>query len=786
MSMLQRKLGRDLLAMKGQVLTIALVVASATGGFFGSLGTYHALQRARDTFYETARFAHVFVDLKRAPESLLRQIADIPGVDEAEANVEASSQLMVAGVAEPLIARLVGTPPGDGPRLNRLHIRRGRMIERAAGLEALVDEGFAAARQLRPGDTVSVLLNGKRESLTIVGIGLSPEYINPSQGGAFPDPKGLGVFWVDEERLASAFDLKDAFNHVSVRLSPAASEPDVLATLDVLLRPFGGRGAYARRDQISHKIVTQEMNQQRVLGTVMPAIFIWVAAFLLNVVLGRQIAVQREQIAALKALGYANGAIVVHYLQFVAIVVLCGLLLGVGVGAWFGRYMTGMYSAFFHFPEAPFRLEPALVAIAAGVTLLAAVGGALLAIRNVVRLSPAQAMRPPSPPRYRRLLLERLGVAGWLPMSARMVLRNLERRPVRSLLAAVGIAASVALIVSGTFWWDAINYMVDIQFNAVERSDAVVALVNPRMAATRYEIERLPGVMQAEPYRSVAVQLRAGPHVFRTAILGLNAGSALRRTLDEAGRPVQIPSTGILLSSRLAERLNVRAGDFVRVEALEGSRIQSDVRVEGVVKDLFALVGYMNRTALNRLMGEADAISAMDIRLDPRQSQALFSRIKQTPGIATIAIKTNSLQSFRETSARNVLVFTSIFTIFAATIAVGVVYNSARIALAERAWELASLRVLGFRRGEVSSFLLGELALEVAVGIPLGLWLGYGLALFLTDAMHSDTFRIPVIIAPKTYAIAIVAILASGLLSALIVRRRIDALDLVSALKTRE
>jgi putative ABC transport system permease protein len=785
-SMLQRKLGRDLLAMKGQVLTIALVVASATGGFLGSLGTYHALQRARDSFYLQARFGDVFVDLKRAPLSVLEDVARITDIIDAEANVEAATQLSLVGVAEPLIARLVGVPPDSGPRLNRLHIRRGRMIEPAAKMEALVDEGFAATRHLNPGDEVTVLLNGKREPLTIVGIGLSPEYINPSQGGAFPDPKGLGVFWVDEERLAGAFELKDAFNHVSVLLSPSASEHRVLAELDTLLQPYGARGAYGRRDQISHKIVTQEMNQQRVLGTVMPALFIWVAAFLLNVVLGRQIATQREQIAALKALGYANGSIVLHYLEFVLIVVLCGVLLGVGVGAWFGRYMTGMYSDFFHFPAVPFRIEPVLLAVAAGITAAAAFAGALLAIRNVVRLSPAQAMRPPAPPRYRRLLLERIGIVGWLPMSARMILRNLERRPVRSLLAAVGVAASVALIVSGTFWWDAINYMVDIQFNAVERSDAVAAFVNPRAVATRFEVERLPGVMQAEPYRSVAVQLRAAQYSYRTAILGLPHRLGLRRTLNDAQRPIDLPPAGLLLSNRLAERLHVRPGDSLRVEALEGNRVQHDIRIEGVVKDLFAQVAYMDLPSLSRLLDEPESMSAMDLRLDATQGAALFARIKQTPGVATLSIKTNSLQSFRETSARNVLVFTSIFTLFAATIAVGVVYNGARIALAERAWELASLRVLGFSRAEVSTFLLGELALEVAVGIPLGLWLGYGLASFLAGQMHSDTFVIPVIIAPKTYVLAAGAVLASGLLSALIVRRRIDALDLVGALKTRE
>jgi putative ABC transport system permease protein len=383
--MLHRKLRRDLSGMKGQVLTIALVVACASGGFLGSLGTFHALQRARDTFYAKAHFADAFVDVKRAPQPLLREVLSLPDVIDAEANVVAESQLSVAGVAEPLIAHLVGIPTKSGPRLNKLYVRRGRMIEPTDTLEALVDEGFAAARHLALGDTVQVLLNGKSEALLIVGIGLAPDYINPSQGGGFPDPKGLGVFWVDEERLASAFDLRGSFNHVSLLLSASASEPRVLAALDELFRPYGGRGAYGRRDQISHKIVTQEMNEQRVLGTIMPTLFIWVAAFLLNVVLGRQISTQREQIAALKALGYASSAIALHYIEFVLAVVLLGIVLGVGIGAWFGTYMTGMYSAFFHFPEVPFRIEFGLLAVAAGISALAAFTGALLAVRNVLR-----------------------------------------------------------------------------------------------------------------------------------------------------------------------------------------------------------------------------------------------------------------------------------------------------------------------------------------------------------------------------------------------------------------
>jgi putative ABC transport system permease protein len=784
--MLHRKLRRDLLSMKGQVATIALVVASATGGFVGSLGTYHALQQARTAFYAHFRFANVFVDVKRAPRALLQRVSTIPGVVDSEANVVADSQLLLPGVPEPLIAHLVGIATGTGPRLNRLYIRRGRMIEPGAALEGLVDEGFAAARHLGPGDDVTVLLNGIRQRLKIVGVGLSPEYINPSIGGAFPDPKGLGVFWIDGERLADSFDLKEAFNHLSVVTASSASESQVLNDLDVLLRQNGGRGAYGRRDQTSDRIVSQEMNQQRVLGTVMPSLFVWVAAFLLNVVLGRQIATQREQIAALKALGFGNGGIALYYLEFVAIVVTCGVGLGIGIGAWFGSYMTGMYADFFHFPAVSFRIEPALIAAAAGACIAAGFGGALFAIQRVIKLSPAQAMRPPAPPRYRPLLLERLGVAQFIPTGARMILRNLERRPLRSVLAAVGVGAAVALIISGTFWWDAIGYMIDVQFNSADRSDAVITFAEPRSRAVGFDALRLPGVMQTEAYRTVGVRFRSAHHVYRTAIMGLGDQSRLRRVLDGRHRPIDMPAEGVLLSDRLAKRLDVRAGEFVQAELLEGARIRCDVLVAGVVDDMFALMGYMNLDALNRLMYEADSISAMNLRLDRARQDDLFARIKSMPAVAMISIKENSLASFRETSARNVLVFTSIFTLFAATIAVGVVYNSARVSLAERAWELASLRVLGFSRGEVSTFLLGELALELCAGIPIGLWLGRWLGAMLSDMMHSDTFRIPVVIAPKTYIIAILTTVVSGVLSALIVRRRIDRLDLVAVLKTRE
>ena len=523
MKALDRKLLRDLWHLRSQVVTVALVVGSAVAGFAGSLATYVSLVDARDSFYESARFADVFADLKRAPRAIERRLAEIPGVSDAEATVAFDATIDVAGVAEPVIGRMIGLP-ADGPsRLNRLVIRRGRAPEPGRAGEAVVSEGFAAARRLAPGDSVGALLNGRRETLSIVGIGLSPEYIFAASGGAFPDDRNFGVFWVDRERLATAYDMEGAFNHVTLRLAPGASERAVIAALDALLEPWGGLNAHGRDEQLSHRMLAQEISQWKVTGTVIPTIFLAVSAFLLNVVLGRQVATQREQIAALKALGYANGALMRHYLLQVGVIVALGIALGIGAGIWFGEAVTGLYAEFFHFPAYRFRLPLWVVALAAAITAGAAVAGTLGAVRRAVAIAPAEAMRPPFPGVYRPTLMERLGLGRLLTPAMRMTVRNIERRWGRALLTTFGIASAMAIIICGMFWRDALDYMIEAQFEAAQRADAEIALVEPSDPAAVREIARLPGVMFAEGALDVPVRLVAGHRSYRTAIQGIAA-----------------------------------------------------------------------------------------------------------------------------------------------------------------------------------------------------------------------------------------------------------------------
>lgn len=787
MKALDRKLLRDLRLMWSQALTIALVVASGVAGYIATFSAYDGLSWSREVYYTESRFADVFASLKRAPLALERQLAALPGAAHVETSVAQLVQIDIPNVSDPIIGRLVGIDPLAPPQLNRIFLREGRMPSAQGGqtLEVLVSEAFALARGLKPGDRLHALINGKREALQIVGIALSPEYVFAGAGGS-PDLRGFGVFWLERKALAAAYNMEGAFNQVAVRLAPGASEGRVIDGLDQLLAPFGGVSAHGRDEQMSNKFLSSEIKEQRVFGTVLPTIFLAVAAFLLNVVLSRQIATQREQIAALKALGYDNWSIARHYLKLVMLIVTLGMLIGVGLGAWLGHWFMGLYAEVFRFPELRHRIRPELILAAGGLTLAAALGATWHAIAATVRLAPAEAMRPPAPGRYRPSFVEAWGLREWFSPAVRMILRTMQRRPLRTGLTIFGIAASMAIVINGAFWNDTIELMLHSQFRLALRGDVVIGLVEATPARITHEVARLPQVTAVEGARSVTARLVHGQHHWRGSVQGRSAEPQLQRILDAQQHSHAPPQDGLLLTDRLAERLHIRPGQMVRVELTEGRRQVLELPVTGTVSEMMGMGAYIERRSLNRLLQEGDIVNTLVVSVNPGHEAELLERLKNLPRVAMAFSKSVMLRNIEEITARNMLTFSAILTVFASIIAVGVVYNHARIALAERAWELASLRVLGFTRGEVSVFLLGELALEILLAIPLGLVAGYWLAAVIVNLIKTDEFFFPLIIQPATYAYAVVTVVVAGAASALIVRRRIDTLDLVGVLKTRE
>lgn len=786
MRALDRKMFRDLWYMKGQAVAIGLVISSGVATFIMSVSTLDSLQSTQSRFYREYRFADVFASLKRAPESVRSQILGISGVQAVETRVAAPANLSLEDYPDPATAMILSVPDHGQPLLNQIHLRNGRMVDAGRDDEILVSEAFATAHGFRPGDRLYATINGRRKGLRIVGVALSPEFVYQLQPGSIiPDFKSYGIFWMARTPLATAFDMEGAFNDVSLTLTAGVKAEDVILELDEVLKRYGGHGAIARKDQTSNRYLSEEFRQLENMATMFPAIFLSVAAFLLNVVVSRLIATQRDQIAILKAFGYTTADVALHYLKLVVLVVLIGVAGGVAFGAWLGSGMSNMYMDFYRFPFLIYELRFAVVLTAALISAGAAMVGTLYAVVKAAGIPPAEAMQPPAPGRYRKSVIEYLGLTG-LAQPTRMIIRNLERRPLKAFLSIVGISFACAILVMGGFFADTVDHMVNIQFKLAQRDDVTVTFVEPASEKALYSLRSLPGVTHAEPYRAAPVRLRHGHRTYRTSVQGLPPGSDLHRLLDAELKLVSLPPGGIVLTDYLADFLRAKPGDMLTVEVLEGSRPVRQIPLAGTVREFVGLAAYMSLPALNRVLREGNAISGAWLSVDRPQEESIYRKLKDIPRIAGVSVRRKALENFYETMARQMLTFAFFNTILAATIAFGVVYNSARIALSERSRELASLRVLGFTRGEISYILLGELAFLTLIALPIGFLIGYLLCGYMVYNMQTDLFRFPLIVEPSSYSFAATAVLISALISGLIVRRKLDHLDLVAVLKTRE
>ncbi|MDH3671915.1 MAG: ABC transporter permease [Gammaproteobacteria bacterium] len=787
MKTLDRKLLRDLWHMRGQAIAIALVIVSGVATFIMSLSTLHSLQLTQATFYQDYRFADVFVSLKRAPEALRARIAEIPGVDKVETRVVTQVNLDIEGFSDPVRGQVLSIPDEGESILNRLYLRQGRLVDSTRDREVVLTEAFAQAHGLKLGDSLHAIINGRRKALTIVGIVLSPEYIYQlGPGDLSPDFKHYGIMWMARKPLGTAYDMEDAFNDVVLTLFAGSQPEDVIDRLDDLLEPYGGLGAYEREDQISHRYLSEDFKQLGQMATIFPIIFLGVAAFLLNVAATRLISTQREQIAALKAFGYSNLDVGLHYQKLIIVVVLVGVVGGLGVGVWLGTGLSEIYMQFYRFPFLKYELQPGVVMAAVVVSVLAAVFGTSNAVRKAILLPPAEAMRPEPPAGYRQTLIERLGLQRMFSQPTRMIARHLERRPVKSLLSVAGIAFACAIMMVGRFQEDAIEYMVDVQFELAQRQDLTVTFVEPTSGRGLYELQSLQGVEHAEAFRVVPARLRFGHRSYRTSIQGIEPDGVLQRLLDAELKPIELPPAGVILTKHLSKMLGIRPGDLLTVEVLEGRRPVREVPVVALVKEYVGLSAYMERSALNRLMHEGNAISGVHLSADIRYESEIYTALKKTPRVAGTVARENAIRNLFDSFGDTLLIFTFVNTLLAGTIAFGVVYNSARIAVSERSRELASLRVLGFTRAEISYILLGELGALTLVAIPFGLVIGLGLCAYIASGLQTDLYRVPLILEPSTYAFAATVVLLSACISGLMVRRHLDHLDLVAVLKTKE
>ncbi|WP_208349566.1 ABC transporter permease [Pseudaestuariivita rosea] len=787
MQAIDRKLLRDFKRLWVQALAIALVLACGVTILLTSLGMYQALTETRAAYYERNRFADVFAETRRAPISLMQEIADIDGVLTAEARVSGTAILDLPERPRTATGRILSLPEAHAPVLNIPLLRWGRLPDPNATDEVMVNEPFALANGFEYGDQFSANLNGQKRTLTVVGAALSPEFIYTIGPGALmPDNEYYGILWMSERTVAAAFDMTGAFNGVTLALATGSTEKDVIDRLDDILEPYGGLGAYGRDLHLSDSFIDAEISQLRGMAMVLPPIFFGISAFLVSMVMGRIIALERSEIGLLKAVGYSNTEVCLHYLMLAGLIAVLGICIGWAMGTWLARGMALQYAQFFDFPFVIFRLSYWVYAAAGLAALLTTTLGAMRSALAAAWLAPAIAMQPPTPPRFKRSWLDRMMTALRLSQPTIMILRSFFRWPGRSFLTCLGLSLAVASVIASLFVSDALDEIIETAFFQTNRQDAIVIFTDDLPETALTEVLALPGVLKAEPQQYHTAILRNGYLSKRVAIEARPPNTDLSRVMSADDVVISAPPGGILLSERLADQLDARPGDVIDAEFLTGRRETLALPVTGLVEQHFGLGAYVDLNYINAQFRQIPQMSVANISLDSARLPDLHLALKELPKLSGLVEMNENREAFQETIQQNVAVMNTVYITIAILITIGVAYNGARIQLSERARELASLRILGFGRGEVSYILVGETMFLTLLAQPLGWLIGAYIARLMTNAFSSDLYAIPLVLELDTFALASLIVLTVAFASAMVVRRRLDRLDLVSVMKTRE
>lgn len=787
MRALDKKLLRDLWRMRLHAIAVVLVLACGLSVFVMAVGMRESLERTRADYYAQRRMADLAVSVVRAPDRLAGQLANLPGVAAIETRIAGLALLNVAQIEEPASARLVSLPETGRPRVNDLVLRSGRWPDPMRREEILISEAFATALRLHIGDRLSATLHGRRESLRIVGIANSPEFIFVSAPGElFPQPERFGVIWMGREALARAYDLDGAFNEAVFRLARNAQARETIEAIDSVLRSYGSSGAYGRDRMMSDRYLTEELHQLATMAIFLPVFFLAVAAFLVNISLGRVIATERSNIGLLKAFGYADSDVAWHYAKSALLLACGGALLGSIAGVWFGHSVADMYQQYYHFPRLAFVASPGVFAGAWAAGLGAAGIGALISVLRAARLAPAAALAPPKPAVFVRMNSGIEAFIADLDGKSRIISRRIMRYPRRAATTAIGVAFAIALLIVARSFPAVMDHLLDVHFQQGNRQDVTLTFIESREMGVLHDVERLPGVLYAEPTRAEDVIFHHGRRRVQEALIGVPEDARLGRVIGQGGEAIAPPAAGVLLSRALAQKLAARPGDLIEVEQTRGRRLRVSVQVSGIAAPMLGSSAYMELGALARLMREPGRISGANLVMDSRQHSAFNTRLKETPALVGASFVTLAERSMRTNFDEHIGVMIGIYSLFAAVMAGGVAFSAARVTLAEQERDLATLRVLGFTRAEASYVLVGEIAALALLAAPFGCLLGAGMAIWLMQLFKTDMYDFPWVFDPPSYAYAVAFTLACVLIAAMIVRRAVDRLDMVGVLKARD
>lgn len=785
--MLWKKMWRELRENKAAYLACLAVIAIGLMLFVAMSVLFEGLNEAKNNFYGDYRFADGFAKVRGISQIQVDRLAFVEGISRLEGRRVEDVRVFFPEREENVYLRLVSLRPEQTARLNDVMLQAGTLP--AAGSRSILpDPGFLEANGLQTGDTIPVIIAGNQVELTVTGAAISPEFVYAMRTpmDIYPDPATFGVAYLPLDVMQNLFG-EESLNDITFTLAPGHTYEDVEGRLKPRLESYGLESIYAREDQLSEVILNQELQSLQSMVTSMPLLFLIVAATILYILLKRMVEQQRGQIGTLKALGYSSREILFHYISYALIIGALGGLFGALLGFWLSYPLMAMYETFFNLPGLTGRFS--FYYLVLGVLFSTGFGAlaGYFGSKDVLKLQPAEAMKPPAPPSAKQTLLE-----GWraywnnLTVQGKMATRNMFRNLGRSFITLIGVMFAFSLIATTGYFLSLMDVLLVDQFTKVQTHDVKVVFTAPTNSwEARLELSPLPGVNRFEAYLEAPATLQHGWYEKDTVILGLEPESEMYNLLNRNGVKVALPAEGILLSQNLAESLRAEAGSRLEIESpyAKDSPVYSEV--VDIIPQYLGTNAYMDIQALGRLLGQGNISTAALLAVEEGAFPYLKDRYRESAGVFSVEEKSALLNKFQELMESYSFTFW-VLALFGILTGFAVIYNSGMVSLSERRRELASLRVMGMTSEEVLQVLSFEQwfvsLFGMLAGVPMTMLFLQGMA----NAMQNDVFTYPVMFELQPFIIGTVGTAASIWLTQRFIFSKIRQLSMVEALKERE
>lgn len=766
---------------KGQFISVTTIVAVALCIYVLFSITSVNINNAVDQYYSDTSINDLVIELMRIPQAAVDDLKSIDGISDAQGRVSVDVPLQVTDKDEKVNIRVVSLPKNGGV-INKLYTIKGNKAELGED-NVIVLEQFANARNINIDEVITPYINGRTYNLKVSGVAASSEYIYlmENEQSLLPALDKFGVVYVTESFAQSVFGYRGSYNEVLIKLREQKNIEDIIDIVEKRLDKYGLKRITKLEDQLSNNVLTQKVDGIQMMSSILPVMFLMVAAIIISIMLSRIVSNDRMAIGVLKALGYSNFNILFHYTKYALSIGLAGSVTGIAGGVLLSKPMSEVFVSYFNIPLSGIKLQHSYIVNAILLTSLFCIGSGLFGARGVIKIMPADSMRPEAPKSGKRILMERITFL-WrhIPFSWKMVIRNILRNKRRFSFLVLGLALAYGINVVPLYMMNTMVSMFELQFGEYQKMDYTINFVRPLHEGVITDLSHLIKSGRIEPRLEYPFELVNGWRKNTVGIIGVPQQTAFYKFVDKDSNVVKLPNNGIFITEAVAKSLNVKEGETIIVKSFLPGKEDVSLQVAGIVKQYLGANAYMNIEEMRALLLERQMITGVSVA----SKDNLKEKLKDVRNISTVSSVGDMKQSFVEyLDTMNLAI--GLYMLFGGILGFALIYNATIISISERKMEFASLRIMGFEKKDVYGMISKENLIMALIAIIVGVPLGLGMINGMADSFSSEMITFPVIFSPKFFIQAAAATIIFAIVAQLATLRKIYNLNFIDALKSR-